>query len=79
MMPLLPKNVALAATVLVMMNGVQAQYPVVVNNCNVTSSIASAPQRAVTLNQGTTEIMLGKSILCSIEFQLCLGCYPLNL
>lgn len=33
-------------------------YPVTITNCDVTSLIEGPPQRAVTLNQGTTEIML---------------------
>mmetsp|Transcript_6174 Transcript_6174/g.10213 ORF Transcript_6174/g.10213 Transcript_6174/m.10213 type:complete len:142 (-) Transcript_6174:2-427(-) len=33
-------------------------YPVGITNCGVQSWINSPPQRAVTMNQGTTEIML---------------------
>lgn len=34
-------------------------YPVGVSNCGVQSWIEDAPKRAVTMNQGTTEVMLG--------------------
>ena len=34
-------------------------YPVGITNCGVQSWIPDAPERAVTLNQGTTEMMLG--------------------
>jgi len=33
-------------------------YPVGITNCGVSSWIGQAPERAVTMNQGTTEIML---------------------
>jgi iron complex transport system substrate-binding protein len=35
-----------------------AGYPVPVDNCGVTSSVAAEPSRAVTMNQGATEVML---------------------
>ena len=33
-------------------------YPVGITNCGISSWVASSPQRAVTLNQGTTEVLL---------------------
>ncbi|KAG7374294.1 ABC-type Fe3+-hydroxamate transport system, periplasmic component [Nitzschia inconspicua] len=38
-------------------------FPVTITNCNVTSVIKGPPQRAVTLNQGTTEIMLALGLV----------------
>ena len=33
-------------------------YPIGITNCGVQSWIPNSPQRAVTMNQGTTEVML---------------------
>mmetsp|Transcript_12106 Transcript_12106/g.18750 ORF Transcript_12106/g.18750 Transcript_12106/m.18750 type:complete len:299 (+) Transcript_12106:73-969(+) len=46
----------LALTIAVPSNA--TTYPVGISNCGVQSWIAQTPKRAVTLNQGTTEIML---------------------
>eukprot|EP00039_Didymoeca_costata_P026438 m.15920 g.15920 ORF g.15920 m.15920 type:complete len:117 (+) comp5527_c1_seq1:236-586(+) len=37
---------------------VVSSYPTVINNCGLETTHLSPPQRAVTLNQGATEIML---------------------
>ena len=41
-------------------------FPVGVSNCGVQSWIDSAPKRAVTLNQGTTEVMLALGLVGSM-------------
>jgi iron complex transport system substrate-binding protein len=41
-------------------------FPYTYTNCDVSSTIDSPPQRAVTLNQGTTEIMLALGLADSM-------------
>lgn len=38
-------------------------YPVGITNCGVSSWIDKTPQRAITMNQGTTEIMLALGLV----------------
>jgi hypothetical protein len=44
-------------------------YPAGITNCGVQNWISSPPQRAVTLNQGATEMLLGLNL--SRTFEIC--------
>jgi len=51
-----------AALVLAFAASVHASYPVEVTNCGLTRTYNSAPMRAISQNQGTTEMMLGMGL-----------------